>query len=53
MAIKTRLIGSYGLKIETIVNIKYNTITKKVKLVVIQLPSNSKIILKRLKNSLH
>jgi hypothetical protein len=40
-AISANLVGSYGMESETMVNTKYKTMAKKIKLVAIQLPPDT------------
>lgn len=47
IAIDTKLIESYGLEIRTIVNTKYKTVAKKVRLVAIQLRLDSEDHIKK------
>lgn len=52
IAIKAKLIRSYSLEINPMMNIKYKTMIKKVKLVTTQLSLDSKDHIKRLKKNL-
>lgn len=50
--IDARLVGSYGLGSEAMVNTKYKTMVKKIRLVAIQLPPNSKDHVKKIEEEL-
>ena len=49
---ESMMVGSYGLKTEAIVNIKYKIVAKKVKLVATQLPADSKDHIKKVEEEL-